>query len=172
LRAVSDTDSDLDFCCAASTDLILDYGQYAISQSGLGHIMYSAATAQSTMDFSNKPLTHGVVDSPPKGVMRTRLVSSPSPLKAQAIASSPRNRDSCEGVAPRKLYDENGLAATGEKVPETTVSQRMLSEDASCPVNSLQVRIPSFPALVFLIVGHALRYTYSVLVHAAFRHAK
>ncbi len=51
--------------CVASMDSILDYSQYVISQSGVGHVMVSAAIAQSTMDFSTTPVDDGVVDSPP-----------------------------------------------------------------------------------------------------------
>ena len=102
-------DNDFDCRCAASADSILDYGQYAILQSGLGHIMYSAATAQSTMDFSVKPINHGVVDSPPSGGKRPRPVSSPSPLKARAMPPSPNNRSSAVGPPQRKLYDDSEM---------------------------------------------------------------
>lgn len=108
-RSVSDSDNDFDFSCAASADSILDYGQYAISQSGTGHIMYSAATAQSTMDFSTKPINDGVVDSPPYGGKRPLSVCSPSPLKSRTLISSPRVRQGPGGAPQRKLYDDCGL---------------------------------------------------------------
>ena len=68
--------------CAASVDSFSDYGQYAISQSALGHIMVSAATALSTMDFSLLPIDADAVDSPPKAGKRAERLKSPSPLKA------------------------------------------------------------------------------------------
>ena len=108
-RSVSDSDNYFDFRCAASADSILDYGQYAISQSGTGHIMYSAATAQSTMDFSTKPINDGVVDSPPYGGKRPLSVCSPSPLKSRTLITSPRIAPSSGGAPQRKLYDDSRL---------------------------------------------------------------
>jgi len=35
--------------CATSTDLFSNYGQFAISNSVVGHILYSAKTTQSTI---------------------------------------------------------------------------------------------------------------------------
>lgn len=64
--------------CVASNDSILDYGQYAISRSGLGNNMYSTATAQSTMDYSVLPIDAGVVDSPHDDSKRRLPISSPS----------------------------------------------------------------------------------------------
>lgn len=104
LRSFSNVDNAFDYRSAASADSIMDYGQYAISQSGLGHIMYSAATAQSTMDFSMKPIDDGVVDSPPNGGKRPRPVRSPSPLKSHTLCASPRTRSSDGGAPPRRLY--------------------------------------------------------------------
>jgi len=106
-RSVSDSGSDFDFRCAASADSILDYGQYAISQSGTGLIMYSAATAQSTMDFSTKPIDDDVVDSPPFGGKRPHPVSSPSPLKSRPPITSPISRTHNVGAPQRKLYDDS-----------------------------------------------------------------
>ena len=67
LRDIAIPKIDYALRCAPFADSFFDYGQFAISQSGLGHIMYSAATAQSTMDFSILPVDDGVVDSPPNG---------------------------------------------------------------------------------------------------------
>ena len=103
LRATSVPETDSGNKCTASADSFSDYGQFAISQSGLGHIMFSAATAQSTMDFSTMPVEDGVVDSPPNGGKRPHPVTSPSPLKCRRQSSSPRDGPS---VMQRKLYDE------------------------------------------------------------------
>ena len=108
-RFVSDLGSDFDFRCAASADSILDYGQYAISQSGTGHIMYSAATAQSTMDFSTKAIDDDVVDSPPFGGKRPHSVSSPSPLKSRTPITSPKSSTRNVGAPQRKLYDDSEM---------------------------------------------------------------
>ena len=92
--------------CAPSADSFSDYGQFAISQSGLGHIMYSAATAQSTMDFSIMP-DEGVVDSPPNGGKCPLTRSSPSPIKIHARSTSPGLVSQMNVVTQRKLYEED-----------------------------------------------------------------
>ena len=77
----------------ASHNSFSDYGQFAISQSVVGHIMYSAKTVESTMDFFVMPIDDGVVDSPPfNGGKRPNLVSSPSPLKICRKSISPQER--------------------------------------------------------------------------------
>ena len=90
----------------ASHDSFSDYGQFAISQSAVGHIMYSAKTTQSTMEFSVMPLDDGVVDSPPNGGKRPNSVSSPSPLKICHRSTSPQERFGMNPESQRKLYSE------------------------------------------------------------------
>ena len=51
--------------CAAFVDFILDYGQFLILS--IRNFLFSAATENSTMDFSTKPIDDSVVDSPPSG---------------------------------------------------------------------------------------------------------
>ena len=68
--------------------------------------MYSAKTAQSTMDFSVMPLDDGVVDSPPNGGKRSNPVSSPSPLKICRRSTSPQERFGMNPESQRKLYSE------------------------------------------------------------------
>ena len=91
---------------AASADSYSDYGQFAISQSGLGHIMYSAMTTRSTIDFSAKPIEDGVVNSPPNREKHSKAMCSPSPLKQQQQSMSPTVFPSTNVFAPRKLYNE------------------------------------------------------------------
>ena len=93
--------------CAPSADSFSDYGQFAISQSGLGHIMYSAATTQSTMDFSIMPVDEGVVDSPPNGGKCPLTRSSPSLVKIRARSTSPGLVLQMNVVTQRKLYEED-----------------------------------------------------------------
>ena len=90
----------------ASHDSFSNYGQFAISQSAVGHIMYSTKTAQSTMDFSVMPIDDGVVDSPPNGGKRPNSVSSPSPLKICRRSTSPQERSRMNPESQRKLYSE------------------------------------------------------------------
>jgi len=54
----------------------------------VGYILYSARTAQSTMDFSTMSMEDGVVDSPPNGGQRAKVVSSPSPMKCPSQSAS------------------------------------------------------------------------------------
>ena len=68
--------------------------------------MYSAATAQSTMDYSKALVNEDVVDSPPNGRKRPNIVSSPSPLKQRVILTSIEERSSPNVETQRKLYDE------------------------------------------------------------------
>lgn len=92
--------------CTTSVDSISDYGQYAISQSGLEHIMYSVVTAQSTVDFSMTLVDYNVIDSPPSGVKRPCIVSSPSPLKSRSMHSSRDHHSTLNGVPVKMLYVE------------------------------------------------------------------
>ncbi len=87
-------------------DSLVDYGQLAMSEGGVRHIMYSAATAQSTMDFSMMDVDDNVVDSPPNGGKRPVQVNSPSPLKCRPESMSPRDRSKMNPETQRKLYDE------------------------------------------------------------------
>jgi hypothetical protein len=94
---------DVGLACAALADSILDYGQFIILSTG--NFLYSAATANSTMDFSTKPIEDNVVDSPPSGRPRPRVSCSPSPLRSIGQPTSP---NSSERMAQRKLYGDEG----------------------------------------------------------------
>ena len=86
--------------CTASGDSILDYGQFLILSTG--NFLCSAATANSTMDFSTKP-NDSVVDSPPSGSQRLPISCSPSPLQPPRRPTSPLDSDR---GPQRKLYLE------------------------------------------------------------------
>lgn len=115
-RDVSVHEMDSGKKCTASADSFSDYGQFAISQSGLGHIMFSAATAQSTMDFSMTPVDDGVVDSPPNGGKRPHIVSSPSPLKCRRQPASLMEECPTNVEAQRKLYVEDMIVLPVQQV--------------------------------------------------------
>ena len=73
--------------CTASVDLVMDIGAYAILQHNKGNLLYSAPTAQSTMDYSSMAVEDGVVDSPPsRGA--PLAVNSPSPLRGKGKLQS------------------------------------------------------------------------------------
>jgi len=57
------------------------------------------------MDFSVKPIEHGVVDSPPDGGKRLHHVNSPSPLKSHSQSASPTDPSNRAVKTQRKLYD-------------------------------------------------------------------
>jgi hypothetical protein len=105
--------------CEASADSIWDYGQYLILSTG--NFLGSAATANSTMDFSPKPVEDGVVDSPPSGRKRQPLSCSPSPLRPMGHPTSVTPSDK---VPQRKLYEDLGCQVAPvvlkSKVPSTT----------------------------------------------------
>ena len=77
--------------CATSTDSILDYGQFLILSTG--NFLYSAASANSTMDFSTKPIDDSVVDSPLSGSQRLSISCSPSPLQPPRRPTLPLDSD-------------------------------------------------------------------------------
>jgi hypothetical protein len=58
-----------------------------------GNFLYSAATANSTMDCSMKMMEDGIVDSPPNRNVQPIAVSSLSPLRAKCTTPT-RNRQS------------------------------------------------------------------------------
>lgn len=100
LRVFCDMFNDLDCHCTPSVDSILDNRQYTILQSGLGQIMFSVASAQSTMIFTMKSINYCVVDSPPNGGKRPRLLSSLSPSITISLTTLP-NTSSSAGGAPQ-----------------------------------------------------------------------
>ena len=63
LRPNALPNSGFNFECKVSLDSIMDYKKYAIPSKG--NFLYSSATAESTMDFSKKPIDYGIVDSHP-----------------------------------------------------------------------------------------------------------
>ena len=60
----------------------------ALSEHGKGHLLYSAAIAQSTMDYSQKAVEDDVVDSPPNRAIILVPINSPSPLRGKGTGES------------------------------------------------------------------------------------
>ena len=54
--------------CTASVDSMMELGACALSEHDKRHLLYSVATAQSTMDYSRKAVEDDAVDSPPSRV--------------------------------------------------------------------------------------------------------
>ena len=82
--------------CTASVDLVMEIGTCALSEHDKQHLLYFAATAQSTMDYSRKAVEDDVVDSPPSRGIIPLPISSPSPLwgRGAGQSSKSRHRDS------------------------------------------------------------------------------
>ena len=69
--------------------------------------MYSAAIAQSTMDFSIMHVDDGVVDSPPNAGKCPLSKSSPSLVRICPRSTSPGVPLQMNVVTQRKLYEED-----------------------------------------------------------------
>ena len=91
--------------CTASVDSILKSEDCGLSIKSKGNLLFSAATAQSTMDYSKAPLDDGEVNSPP-AKSRIASVSSPSPLRPRRMFASPDN-DSGWAIGVHRLPLQN-----------------------------------------------------------------
>jgi len=58
----------------------------------------------------------GVVDSPPNGRKRAKVVSSPSPMKCPSQSTSPQDHLKMNPEIQRKLYDEEMLVVASVEV--------------------------------------------------------
>ena len=111
--------------CQASTDSILDYGQYVILSTG--NFLCSVPTVNSTMDFSVKPIEEGVVDSPPNSKLRLPISCSPSPLRSMHRRPSSMSPDSSDKGRQRKLYGE-------ETIPIATTTRTSNTNQTAHPL--------------------------------------
>ena len=76
----------------ASVDLVMEIGTSALSEDDKRHLLYSAATAQSTMDYSRKAVEDDAVDSPSSRGIIPLPISSPSPLWSRGAGQSSKSR--------------------------------------------------------------------------------
>ena len=85
--------------CIASVDSMMEIETCGLSEHDKRHLLYSATTAQSTMDYSRKAVEDDVVDSPPSHGIVPLPISSPSPLRVrgagQSSMSSHRDNPPC-----------------------------------------------------------------------------
>jgi hypothetical protein len=91
--------------CVASVDSVLDCGGGGCTLQSTGNFLYSAATANSTIDSSGKMIEDGVVDSPPNRNAQPVRVSSPSPLKAKSTTKTLCLGSYGDPRSSRKLYN-------------------------------------------------------------------
>ena len=89
--------------CIASVDSVMEIGTCALSEHDKRHLLYSAATAQSTMDYSRKAVEDDAVDSPPSRGIIPLPISSPSPLRGRGAGQSSRSRHRDSNGAQRSL---------------------------------------------------------------------
>ena len=81
----------------------MEYGASTFPQHSKRNLLYSAATAQSTMDYSPKAVEDGVVDNPPSREVLV-AVNSPSPLRGKAMVKSSQSNWRDSNGAQRNLY--------------------------------------------------------------------
>ena len=113
----------------ASTDSILDYGQYVILSTG--NFLCSTPTVNSTMDFFVKPIEEGVVDSPPNSKLHLPISCSPSPLCSMDRRASSMSPGSSERGTQRKLYGEESIPIeTPTRTPKANQTARLLPTTA------------------------------------------
>ena len=88
--------------CTASVDSVMEIGTCALLEHDKRHLFYSAATAQSTMDYSRKAVEDDAVDSPPSRIVPIPI-SSPSPLRGRGAGQSSKSRHQDSNGAQRSL---------------------------------------------------------------------
>jgi hypothetical protein len=100
--------------CRASMDSLLNVGDFGPSLRSRGLLLNSAATAQSTMDYSTMAVDDGVVDSPIALVAIHERSNSPSPTWPRNVLHGTLDRSEC-APAKRSLYD--GVSDVHSDVP-------------------------------------------------------
>ena len=89
--------------CTASMDSMMEIETCALLEHGKRHLLYSAATAQSTMDYSSKAVEDDVVDSPPSRAIILVPINSPSPLQGKGAGESSKSKCQDTNGAQRSL---------------------------------------------------------------------
>ena len=75
----------------------------ALSEHGKRHLLYSVATARSTMDYSHKAVEDDIVDSPPSHAIIPVPINLPSPLQAKRTGESSKSKCQDTNGAQRSL---------------------------------------------------------------------
>ena len=89
--------------CIASMDSVMEIGTCALLEHDKQHLLYSAATVQSTMDYSHKAVEDDVVDSPPNHAIIPLPISSPSLLRGRGAGESSKSTCQDTNGAQRSL---------------------------------------------------------------------
>jgi hypothetical protein len=102
--------------CRASLDSLMNAQDFGPSLRSRGLLLQSAATAQSTMDFSTMAVDDGVVDSPVTRSSRPEILTSLSPTwPPSKIEKVSADRMGCT-FAKRALYGSGEDVALGPPV--------------------------------------------------------
>ena len=78
--------------CTASVDSVMEIGACALSEHDKRHLLYSAATVQSMIDYSRKAVEDDEVDSPSNRGIVPLPISLPSPLRGRGAGQSSKSR--------------------------------------------------------------------------------
>ena len=89
--------------CTASVDSVMEIGACGLSEHDKRHLLYSATTSQSTMDYLHKAVEDDVVDSPPSRGIIPLPISLPSPLRGRGAGQSSKSRHRDTNGAQRSL---------------------------------------------------------------------
>jgi len=116
----------------------LRLGLWAICHSQHRKFLCSTATANSTMDFSTRPLEDNMVDNPPSGRPRTQVSSSLLLLRSTHQPTSP---NSSYRMAQRKFYAEDRLLDN----PEVLKAEHQLRISEEIP--TIASLLPCHPSL-------------------------
>ena len=90
--------------CRASMDSLLNVGNYGPPLGSRGLLLNSAATAQSTMDYSTMAVNDGVVGSPIAVEEIPERSNSPLPMWPRNVLQAALDRSECT-PAKRSLYE-------------------------------------------------------------------
>ena len=85
--------------CTTSVDSMMETEACALSKYNKRHLLYSATTVQSTMNYSCKAVEDDVVGSPPICAIIPVTISSPFPLRGKGTRESSKS----------KCRDSNGI---------------------------------------------------------------
>ena len=89
--------------CTAFVDSVMEIETCALSEYSKRHLLYSAAIAQSTMDYSRKAVKDDIVDSPPSRGIIPLPINSPSPLRDKGAGESSKSKCRDTNGAQRSL---------------------------------------------------------------------
>ena len=78
--------------CTASVNSVMEIETCALSEHDKWHLMDSATTIQSTMDYSLKAVEDDVVDSPPNRAIILVPINLPSPLRGKRAGESSKSK--------------------------------------------------------------------------------